>query len=168
MSHTTIIGIWPGEMIQKCLPELRNAWGSAPVVWETLYEEYIHDGFNWLTDLDKLWPLWKELSIPEAHRAVLMMTFDGAYVVKKDYKRASKDIEIFLKDFPQNPEHINHWPSIGVMFYNDLDIPAIGFWHTSVSNNPFNGPWNDEKEERDPPDWDKFYDLYAALDELKH
>lgn len=39
MSYTTIVKIWPNEKIEYG-EELRNSWGSAPVIWEAIYDKY--------------------------------------------------------------------------------------------------------------------------------
>jgi len=160
MSYTTIKAIWPGEKHED-LQELRNGWGSGPVIWDAMCQKYLgaRDGV-----IGKLWPLWKDQAIPEAHRAVLMMTYDRAYVTKKDYARAAADIRQFLQDFPPNDGRVNHWPALAALFETDPDIPAIGLHCTSVSEDPFQGPWNEEKEEYDPPDWEMCYDIYAEID----
>lgn len=171
MSYTTIKALWPGEKHED-LKELSNSHGSAPIVWGELSVRYLgaKDRFSWGTlfggSTENLWALYKHLGIPEAYRAVLMMTFDYAYVTKKDYKRAAADIRKFLADFPQPSEYVNHWPAIAELFESDPDIPAIGFRCTSVSEDLFQGPWDEEKEEYGPTPWDKCYDLYALLDGL--
>jgi hypothetical protein len=45
-------------------------------------------------------------------------------------------------------------------------VPGIGLYCTSVSEDPFQGKWNEEKEEYDPPDWDEVYDLCEEIDGL--
>lgn len=166
MSYTTIKAIWPGEKHED-LQELKNSHGSAPVIWAALCEKY-YGTKNYMMPgiLDRLWPRWKNLSIPEHHRSVLMMTYDRAYVVKKDYARAAKDIRNFLTEFLLDRDYINHWPTIAKLYESDPDIPAIGLYCTSLSEDPFEGPWNEEKEEYEQPDWSKCYDLYAELDSL--
>jgi hypothetical protein len=38
---------------------------------------------------------------------------------------------------------------------------------TSVSEDLFEGTWNAEKEELDPPDWKEFWSVYDELDNYK-
>ena len=114
MSYTTIKAIWPGEKTED-LEELRNSHGSAPPVWNAMCRKYYgtgDHGYLFGGTLDKLWPRWQDLSIPEYQRAVLMMTFDRAYVIRKDYARAAADIEKFFSDFPPIAGNVNHWPRI--------------------------------------------------------
>ena len=167
VSYSTIKALWPGEK-QEDLETLRNSWGSAPVVWDALCQKYLgaapHGFLN--ADLDRLWRLWEDATIPLYYRSVLMMTFDRAYVTKKDYTRAAQDIRSFLADFPQKPSYANNWPRIADVFESDPDIPAIGIRHTSVSEDPFQGGWNEETDSPEPLDWSTCYDLYEMLDGL--
>lgn len=169
VSYTTIVKVFVGEKIALCVPELKNAWGSAPVIWITMAREYLHDETKALTGGNELWDLWKNKDIPIHQRAVLMMTFDRAYVAARDYLRAEQDICKFLNDFPVSDRCANHWPAIALMFHNASNKPlpneGIGFWMTSVSGNPFNGEWNDEEEKYGPLDWDEVYSVYDAIDE---
>lgn len=167
MSHTTIIHVFPNEKIE-CGEELRNSYGSAPVVWDALCQKYLgYPPYGWgmRGDLKELWALWKNTKLPLHQRSVLMMTFDRAYVSKVDYHRATKDIRNFLQDFPQDASIVNHWNRIAEYFESNPDIPAIGFWCTSVSDNPFHGDWNEETEEYNAPDWNKCTDIYKAIEE---
>jgi hypothetical protein len=163
MSRTTIKALWPGEK-HADLKELRNSHGSAPVVWDEISQKYLGtEPFAYSRDIDKLWPLWKDESIPLHQRAVLTMTYDNVYVAKADYAQAAKDIRAFLIDFPEKPGYSNHWNTIAEIFESNPDIPAIGFHWTSVCCDPFEGSWNEEKEDFDPFDWSITWDMYKEL-----
>lgn len=156
MSHSTILHIWPGKRIRYG-QELRNSHGSAPVIWNALAQKYCGARpFGYFEVLDRLWPLYKDPSLPIAHRAVLMMTFDTAYVLRKDYARAATDIRQFLQDFPQATGYVNHWPTIADLYESDPKIPAIGIYQTSVSENPF-------KDHRGRNRWSQTYSIYDEL-----
>lgn len=167
MSSTIIKAIYPGERVED-IEELRNSWGSAPHVWDALFKRYVpqkHEYDSWMTDRDgRLWKLWEREDVPRHQRAVLGMTFDRAYVLKKDYGRAAADIRQFLEDFPVASGHANHWPHIVALFESDPAFPAIGFQWTTVSDDTFQGAWNDEKEGYDPLDWSKCWSLYDEFD----
>lgn len=167
MSHTTIIHVYPNDRIE-CGEELSNSWGSAPYIWDYMIKKYIDPEGNimYTKTANALWKLWDRKDIPEYLRAVLMMTFDRAYVSKANYDRAAADIRSFLKE--HNDTNVeNHWHRIANIFENDPDVPAIGLWCTSVSRNPFDGSWNEDKEEYDPPKWDRVYEIYNSLDRDK-
>ena len=159
MSYTTIKAVWPGEKHED-LEELRNGHGSAPVIWGAMCERYLGKRNQWLFESDQLWPLYKRQDIPSCLRAVLMMTYDRAYVERKDYAQAADDIEEFLRLLPPPESHVNHWPHIASLFRSNPDIPAIGFRCTSVSEDLFQGEWNEETESYEQPDWGRFWSVY--------
>lgn len=161
MSDTTVIAVWPGE---KCveMEELRNAWGSAPVIWDDMAKRYLN-GTYW-SCIDKLWPLPKRQDIPFHLRAVLAMTFDNMIVHRANYARAAQCIRQYLVDFPAAEKKVNHWPFLAELFESNPDCPAIGLWCTSVCENPFAGEWNDSKDEYEQPDWSKFWCVFEWLD----
>lgn len=164
MSHTTIMAVWPGEKADK-LRTFQNSHGSAPVIWNALAMKYLGLGnFEYSLHAREVWPLYKRADMPRHQRAVLLMTYDNAIVMKEDYKQAAADIRAFLSDFPQNHEYANHWPEVAGLFESDPDCPAIGFHMTSVSENPFQGQWNEEIEDYDPPDWKWYWDAYAQAE----
>lgn len=166
MSYTTIKAVWPGERHAN-IAELKNSYGGAAMIWATMCEKYLHlRRGGWLTNCDKLWPLWERKDIPKHQRAVLTMTYDNVIISKHDYARAAADIRAFLRDFPQDPAIANHWPAIAELFENDPEYPAIGFHWTSVNCDPFEGPYNEETEENDSMDWTLLWDMYSKLDEI--
>jgi len=171
MSATDVYAVWPGERHEE-IAELRNGHGSAPVVWGKMFTRYVSSGFirypdtEYMFRTEELWPLWKRMDIPKPLRAVLAMTYDHVIVTQANYARAAADIREFLRAFPVDPERANHWPRIAEIFESPLGCPAIGFRWTSVCEDPFNGDWNDEIKDYDPPDWSQKWDMYAALDAL--
>ena len=173
MSYTTIKAIYPGVKHED-LEELGNSYGSAPPIWQSMAAKYLgvtksydHPNPGWMQLNDKLWDLWKRTDIPEEHRLVFMLTFDRAYVARKDYARMATAIRKFLSDFPPEPGTVNHWDHIAWLLERDLQVPAIGLYCTSVAEDPFQGKWNEEKEDYDPPDWSDIYDLCEQIDSLK-
>jgi hypothetical protein len=177
MSRTTVLGIWPGEKY-KILLELGNSWGSAPPVWGALAKEFLgmrnayYPRPGWMENLDKVFDLYKDSRVPLSLRAVLMMTFDRAYVIEKNYERAAKDIRAFMEHYPNldcSDEHPQihgttafHWNTIAYLYEGKLNptkvddllkfgspppCPAVGLWCTSVSPNPFANTWEEVEEE---------------------
>jgi len=88
-------------------------------------------------------------------------------VYRKDFDRTAADIRAFVEDIALTDyQGVNHWPEIAALFESNPDVPAIGFCWTTVCEDPFNGKWNEEKEDYDPFDWSKAWDLYGYIDEL--
>lgn len=167
MSYTAIKAVWPGEKTETLI-ELKNSQGSAPLIWGAFSERYLKSKYSYLLDDEnEIWSLYKRTDILPSLRAVLLMTFDRAYILKKNYEKAAADIEFFLKFFDIPKSTVNHWPRIAEIFKENLDIPAIGFQMTSVSEDLFEGTWNAEKEELEPPDWKEFWSVYDELDNYK-
>ena len=168
MSYTSIYAVWPGERHEE-IAELRNGNLSAPIIWGEMYAKYV-DGSGeypksaWMFHSDRLWPIWKRADIPKHQRAVLAMTYDHAYVARENYARAAADIRATITDLAI-PEHM-HWEPIAKIFESNPDCPAIGFNWTSVNEDPFQGPYNEETEEYGQPDWEEKWEMYAALDGL--
>lgn len=170
MSYTTIYAVTPGEGHSE-IEDLRNGHGSAPVVWGKMFARYVggsgrYADTEYMFRTEELWPLWKRMDIPKSQRAVLAMTFDNAYVARENYARAAADIRAFLTAFDLDPNYVNHWPRIAEVFESNPDSPAIGFRWTSVCENPFEGEWNEEREEYDAPDWSRKWEMYEQLDQL--
>lgn len=164
MSYTTIKAVWPNEKAENH-GTLQNAWGIAPLIWSAICERHLGEG-NWLSDrvMNRLWPLWKDQKVPQHQRAVLAMTYDRVYIEKQHYARMAADIRAYLVDFPQDDSRVNHLPTLAEFFESNPEYPAIGFHQTSVTEDPWRGPWNEEKEDHDPIDWEKTWSLYEHLD----
>jgi hypothetical protein len=165
MSYTMVKAIWPGEKVEDYM-KLQNSWGSAVVIWSIMTREYVSDKpTEWLNHLDDLAKLAYNTDIPLHHRAVLIMTFDRAYVLKRDYEQASKDIEQFFDDFSYPVNFVNHWDTIAKIFTNAY-VPAIGFQMTSTSVDPFSGPYDEETETYLPFDWSTAVNVYDELNSV--
>jgi len=164
MSYSQMKAVFLGDRVEV-LEEFKNSHGTAPVIWGSLCERYLNTG-NWLFAGDALWTIHKRADIPMHQRMVMMMTYDNMVVLKKDYKKAAQNIFAFLQDFPPKLGYVNHWERIAEIFESDPDCPAIGFHFTSVNEDPFNGPWNEEIEDYDPPNWEKYWSVYD--EELRH
>ena len=161
MSRTIVIKLWPGIGTED-LKELSNSWGFAIPVWQALSVYYFDKEMN-LGDLDYLYPLYQREDVPLAHRAVLCMTFDNAYVSRKDFALAAEHIRQYLKDFPPKARNVDHWDTIADIFDSVPDCHAIGFWATSVSDRPFLGHYNESIDDYDPFKWEGAYDIYDEL-----
>lgn len=168
MSCSTLYGLWPNETRRVKLAEFRNAWGMAPLVWNVMAQRYLgmppHCYFNRMEDL---WSLHARGDIPVSDRAVLRMTFDTAFIRREDCRRAIDDIALFLHAFNReiDPDAVNHWPRLATSLITQWsDNPsAFGVHQTSVSVNPWDGPYDEATDERGPFDWSKAYSVYDGL-----
>lgn len=159
MSSSIVMKVWPGERAE-CGWEVKNGWGSAPVIWQYMGHRYFGAGFSWLGEKNcaQICPLANQRDKPEHLRAVLAMTFDHVYIAAKDYAQAASDIRKFLADLG-GQEMINHWPLFAKLLEDGPDCPAIGIWHTTVTEEPFSDG-TDEYGKPLPFDWSKAWSLY--------
>lgn len=165
MSRTTVLAITPGEGYED-IEELRNSHGSAPPIWDRLTRRYLGPHKLWLMDdSGDLWKLVDKDHVPKDERAMLAFTFDRCYVEREHFPLMAGYIRSYLAKHPIPEDHANHWPRIAEIL-DTTEAPAVGLHVTSVSENPFDGPWNEEKDERDPIDWDSCYSLFQAFPAL--
>jgi hypothetical protein len=172
MSSTEIKGLRPGNSDDPSdtLLQLQNAWGSAPIIWKTLYAKYVGTR-NWMLDERNLWPLWKDPRVPRHQRAILGLTYDRAYVERQHFAQAAADLRQFMVDFPPEPDKVHHLAAIADLLASEPDYAAIGFHWTSVNEDPWACQWRESEEDDDegeeeslaPFDWDECWSLYANL-----
>ena len=167
MSYTTIFAIDPSKRTIEEMAELPNSHGSAPIIWDRMAVKYLNtEPYSYFSCIDKVWPLWEDEKIPLHHRVCLALTFDKFFVQKDNYKKLSTAIKQFLSDFPVPSNCVNHWPKIADMLLSK-DCPAMGFYWTSMSDNPFEGEWDEDKEEYEFPDWNDYTEVYSLFEETK-
>lgn len=162
MSYTTVLAVYPGDRVED-MHELKNSWGSAPVVWDAMVKAHTNADYWSGSVLDAMFqesPSW-----PEHHTVMMYMTADRAYVLREHFHEAAAHIRAFLSEFPSDSKRVNHWPEIADIFDSNPDVPAIGFYMTSVSENPFYGPWNEAIEDRDQFDWTTAFSVYDVATE---
>lgn len=169
MSSTIILNVRPGSSV-SVREELRNSWGSAPCIWFPLWDEaqrrgiipklHAYDSALSSDHFDDLWGLFFNQRFSIYQRAALGLTFDRWYVKCSDYQRLSNDLELFFMDFPVDSNRVNHWPHIIELLRSEKvrKTPALGFWWTTVSENPM-AVYGKRKR-----DWSPYVDLYTELD----
>lgn len=174
MSYSEVLGITLKPKIEfESIEILGNSYGTGYLVWKLVAEKYMglikafdYPNKGWMQKLDELWPLYKDKKIPKAHRAVLLLTYDYAYVSKDNYHRMASDIRGFLQDFDIPSDHVNHLPRIAEIFESRPSAPYIGLYICSVAENVWHGKWNDDKDDYEPLESDKPFNVYEVLDEL--
>lgn len=148
MSQSAIVTVIDGQTSETLL-SLRNGHGSAPVIWNALCLRYTGQtmiALDFRNQLDRLWSLHKDVSVPRHQRAVLIMTFDRVYIPAEHYAQAAADIRAWLVDFPADEKFVNHWPEIAAFLESVPAAAAVGLWATDVDSNPFAGDWDDNAE----------------------
>ena len=114
--------------------------------------------------MDAIWPLHERDDIPLAARAVLRMTFDTRYILAADVRRAIDDIAIFLHAYQDviDPVGANHWPAYATVLVTQWkDKPeAFGVHQTSVSQNTWQGPFDEDADKYLPFDWTTAASVY--------
>lgn len=162
MSYTTVYAVCFRTSVEE-IAELRNAWGSAPVVWDAMCQRYLGRE-SWRGDDKPLWALARDPRVPECERAVHAMTFDRAYVKAADIPQAIEHVQEFLDRNPVSLERENHWPKIIELMKGLGEGCGIAFHMTSVSADDYwRGEWNEDIEDYDDPDWDKMLDVYEYI-----
>lgn len=165
MSSTSVMAILISGVTEE-IEELRNSYGSAPVIWGAMCKRYLGNETEYMKQDTKLWNLYKDPTISKRIRAVLVMTYDNFYVEKKHFDRAAKDIEFFMKHMDMG-DGVNHWEAIATIFRGAPDIVGIGFSWTSVCDNPF-VKWDHDNDRQIPIDLDDFESVYAVIDALEN
>lgn len=166
MSYSTVYGLWPNDVKRIKLAEFRNSWGMAPVVWNAMAQRHLGAApHTWSQVSDVLWTLHEREDVPLAARAMLRMTFDHCYILATDVRRAIDDIAIFLHAYRDviDPAGANHWPAYANVLVTQWTDgpPAFGVHHTSVSENPWDGPYDEATDTRAPFDWSLASSVYG-------
>jgi hypothetical protein len=136
-----------------------------PYIWNCMSQQWLGnacDKYFWTEKEGRLWELWKKPSVPLHQRAVLMMTFDRAYICKRDFVRAMVDLEAFLRDFPGGRSVQQTWEEICSLLAR-AQYPALGFHILPLTSNPFEGTWDRGTQQYGPFDWTTAYDVYGML-----
>ncbi|KPH60379.1 hypothetical protein [Novosphingobium sp. ST904] len=168
MSTFTILSVCPETGTAEYLEELRNSWHGAIIAWELVWNRYgtkLHEYDGALSngaEDGRLWELQRDQRMSRAERVVFCLTFTRFYVKQQDFPRLADDIG---DAFGGNPP--GHWPHLVKLLHSQPDVPALGFWWTSVAENPFAGDWNEEREEYDPIDPNMMVNVYEHITNLE-
>lgn len=146
--------------------EYRNAWGGAARIWDALFEKHLKNPnipyHSWISgDQQPLWDLAKRETLPMHERAVHASTFDHAYVRRENFPRFCADLRAFDAAYPSGPKvsHLSAWADA----LEKLDAEAIGFYGTSVAENPWM-KYDEAKDESIPVPLSDGWELYDWLD----
>jgi hypothetical protein len=161
MSYSTVLRVYPNDRVEQ-LEELRNGWLSAPLIWDRVWNRYgekRHEYDQAMVAGERLWALQRDPRLEHSERVVFCLTFDRFIVLRQDFERLAADIEAV--------DLTGHWPRICEILRAERDAPALGFWWTSVADNPLEGPWDEEAEEYGPPDWTTVINVYDHVANLE-
>ena len=163
MSVSTLVGI--RESGEHCYAlELRNSWGSAPLVWNALAMKYLGKGdYQGLDCVEDIVPALNDADAPRHHCILMALTFNRCVVTRKDFSEVAEAIDEFLVDFPVPGDRVNHWPTIA-RFFRETDEEAVGIWHTSVSESPYD-VWDEDMDESTPVPIGGLFDVIEAVTE---
>lgn len=142
MSSTTVLGVVPNQRPME-LAEFRNAWGWAPSIWRRLCDGN-GLGDYWLHNNESLERLWESIDeLPEWQQAPLVLTFDTGVIPCQAFGWAADQLEEFDRRLPAPEGHANHVPAMVELLRSMPEVPLLGVWVTSVTDNPFD-PWDEE------------------------
>lgn len=144
MSSTTVLAITPDRRPTE-LVELRNSHGWAPSIWRRLLAHHGWDD-GYMFDNPNLDRLWQSIeTLPEWQQAPLVLTFDTGVIPFQGFAWAAEMLDEFSRRLPSNEGAVDHVPAVAELFRSAPEVPLIGVYGTSVSENPFD-PWNDEAD----------------------
>lgn len=139
MSYTSVYKLYKTKV--DCIEELKNSHGSAPAIWEYISQKLHGKRFN-MFDSDKFWVSYKDVRLDEDEKAVLLSTYDNAFVEIErlsDFAVACKKLHDLIISITE--WEWSHFQSIGEIaekLYKKHDYRCIGLaiGCTSVSD-----PW---------------------------
>lgn len=167
MSYTTVYGLWPHTPRKpEALAEYRNSHGFAAPILDTLAQRYLGAAPYRYFDpavLERLWKLPDDPRLSAPEKIVLLMTFDRAYVLKKDFARAVEAIHAYFHDKlrAHGGAMVNHWLPLATLLESDPDCAAIGFQTSLIADEMWLGDWDDAIEDYGPLDWSRAFDVFG-------
>lgn len=160
MSYTSLYAIYKTKAV--CIKELQNGWGTGPSVWDYISVKCNGDHFNIHGDDDKFWDLWKDSRLSDDERAVLLSTYDYAFVEVRYLEEFSKACKVVHpKIIDKTRWSWSHFEKIGecaAALYkkHDYRCLGLGIGCTSVCD-----PWEFWK-----PEQNKSWGVYDLIESL--
>ena len=138
MSYCQIVRFGADGKMREEGPEFRNAWGGAARIWGSLFDAYLKNGEHdsWMRRQQDLWALQDDARLDESERRVLLSTFDRAIIRRDNFAAFAADLRSFVAKHPVPEDSIDHLKAWATWIENSEDA-AIGFYGTSVAENPF-------------------------------
>lgn len=142
MSYCAVLTFKDGS--PDIVKEFSNAWGGHAFIWDALFDKYLkkHDYDTWLSNVNAgkadspLWGLAARPDLSLVERAVHIATFDRAIVKQENLQKMADDFRAFRELFLNKKVecHLDEWAEF---IDENLDAEAIGFYGTSVAENPW-------------------------------
>lgn len=151
MSYSTVLGVVPGRRPTNLL-ELSNSHGWAPSIWDRAIKHlYGYDGYLFHGEGEQyLNRSWREIDDhPEWVQIPLVLTFDTGVIPAQVYRQAADMLDEFDRRLPAPSNRVNHLSAVAELLRSVPEVPLIGVYGTSVSENPFD-PWDEEADDHGP------------------
>lgn len=142
MSYSHLVRVYKTKVVH--FHSYPNSWGTAPAIWDFLANEYLgweHTLGRTDSDIEKLWNLQHDTSIPMHLRMCLGMTFDFAFAPHNALAELADHIDAAGRDIARKwPDRVNHWPLIAIdlrtqaTIKQDHRLRGIALECTSVSD----------------------------------
>lgn len=139
MSCTSVYAVYKTKAV--CIGEFRNGHGSGPAIWDYISQKCLGEPFSML-NADSFWGLYKDKNLTDKDRAVLLCTYDMAYIERDKLLEFADACEQVHADIISNTGWVwNHFKDIGIAakaLADKHDHRCLGFGVgcTSVSD-----PW---------------------------
>lgn len=78
MSCTSLYELFGTKV--NCIAELHNGHGSGPAIWDYISNKLRGKDFSIFDDDKNFWPLYKDARLDDDERAVLLSTYDRAFI----------------------------------------------------------------------------------------
>lgn len=167
MSYTELVTFRDGENDYQG-PEYRNASGGMSRIFDVLHKRMLvpkNPYEIWYDRTQDIIDACLKAGRPDYLRAVVLFCCDGALVKKKNFSRLADDLERFDQECPVNPDYANHLPKWAADL-RQLDAEFVGLYPTSVGENLWNVPVDDDRGEipYNVNTMDKHWFLYDAVE----
>ena len=158
MSYTSTYALFKTKV--KLISEHRNGHGSGPAIWD--YVSMILTGKSHRSHGKDFWPLWKDGRLSKAERAVLLSTYDNAFVEAphlNEFADACEEVSPLIIE--KTDWTWSHFKEIGddariLSFNHDYRCKGLAIGCTSVC---------DEWEFENPANIDS-WGVYSMIEEL--
>lgn len=133
--------------------EMRNGWGTAPVVWRHLSNRFLGKEMSPLMDDPELWKLARDTRVPLPFRLVHAFCCDQA-MCPIDRLTELADACLIVWQATDNGKMVNHWATVANFLRGHQRKPkqvGVALSCTSVSD-----PWISWKQGLSQEPWDIF------------